>query len=598
MKEDDRLIKSTLLRKNGHQKTKEKDSEGSSIQSSYINQDYFHKDYHSQEDSSKIRLPIQHQAIIQRKVKVGENEIISDLPAGVVSAAGGVQIKDWLVGKKYTDEQKEKLKHLADKKYTLYRFANEEQLKQYLTIKKGEAELKVNFINVGQGSSTLVSKRQKEVSKYGLVDTGANPVNVPEFMKFKSDSYFKGEVRAGKEGKTVEGKTKFGIDSDRIKTFITHNHADHIGASEEKTLTYSPIVSGEREYRRRTEPKGSALETEDTIFSKTPIKPIMTDKAHKASDDENDDSLVMYTTTENEVVILPGDRGVEDLIEILKKLKSEKYNFAGKKVIIAASHHGSITGNSAALLNLFSEAKELLIIISAGCENSYHLPSAKEYLEDPEKPGKPMPDGTKRETDDGTKYTLYNTQNFQNSKGSIVYKAKGDQSAIYSKQILDGEIDTSGSKIGLNVLARFNAFIDKHNYEYIKEELGKNSFSEDVVLFRHCYYVYNAIRGQGDTSKKSQKDFEALSQDNKTEFKKCFENYIGGVKDLTEIKFLDGEVEWIRSGRERAGKKNSTNNSTNNSISSLGSKVAEGRGGLKRTREEKPKRGIRIRDDE
>lgn len=551
------MFKQVALNKND-QGMKQPGKQDESIQYSVFN-----KNYSSKEIQGHRVLPLtQPSEVIQRRVKVGSVEIIDDTSKEVKSTGesdtkdvkmeeiatdeitedGGletttkVSADEWITNKGYNMPQGEKLKKMAGKNRALYIFANEAELKKYVSIESGKAQLKVNFINVGQGSSALVSSRQKGVPKYALIDTGTNSFNVPEFLKLKKDGYFP------KEGETSTGKTetKRGIETDRIVTINTHDHADHIGASAGANKVYTAKVTGEEAYR---EPIGSppqeqkAKEREKEVFGEIGIKPLLGPDKDEHPKDENDNSLVTYKEMGNEIIIFPGDRGVEDLITILQPLSTATNKFTGKRVIIAASHHGSETGNNKALFELFSNAEQVFIVISAGCDNTYNLPSAKELIEDKEK-GEARPDGShlstpikdEMDTDVTTRYAIYNTQNLKDGKGSVVYKSDGSVSAIYSKQILEGKIDRHGSKKKTDIL--YNEFVQREGFESMIRDLPINTIIQENFEKFIKFYTYYFI-----ADKKGSIDKIAAMQEG---LGKRFEEVLDTIKEqLQKIKLED-----------------------------------------------------------
>lgn len=417
--------------------------------------------------------------IIQRKVHVGMGDQKSEIvekksaPTGDVDTTGKagdkinqITIEEWFntgrypgkdeKSKGYTDEEIQKLKKIVNKEAVLYSFAEEEQLKNYLKIKseRGEKEgLKINFINVGQGTASLVSR--KDAEKYTLIDAGKNQTDVPDFLKLKGDKYVTaaGKTEPEKKG-TKMIKEKISDAEEKMFTIISHDHADHTGAIRGQKENF---ITDEGQFRGVHGIDKKEAKKEEVLGGTDVIAALGSDDSHKPKQ-KNNTSLVMFTKTENEIIIFPGDREVEDLCDIIdENLKEE---IKGKKVVIAASHHGSITGTDEELLKKFKGAKQVHVVVSAGIDNRHHHPSSPLLMQN--QPGEPMTDGSEvkgfeQKKSTGTsgdmdvdqqepRYSVYYTQNLEGQKGSIVYKAKGKTSAIYSKGFIGttlGEVTES-----------------------------------------------------------------------------------------------------------------------------------------------------------
>lgn len=209
--------------------------------------------------------------------------------------------------------------------------------------------IEVNFIDVGQGDSELISCGGENM----LIDAGT-PEN--------------------------GGKVKNFIFSKGIRKLdyvvATHPHNDHIGGMEEvlsnfpvKKLLLSPgetttqgyenlLIEAKNKNIEAIEPqtgfKGNLGKAEFTVFS-----------PEKNYDDLNDMSLIIKLTYKDNSFLFTGDAGEERERALLN---------AGEDIsadVLKVGHHGSKTATSQAFL---TKVHPSFAVISVGAGNSYGLP--------------------------------------------------------------------------------------------------------------------------------------------------------------------------------------------------------------------------------
>ncbi len=191
----------------------------------------------------------------------------------------------------------------------------------------------VDFINVGQGDSTLIRIGQEAI----LIDTGGltyTDIATQNLIPF------------------LRSKRIYSINS----IFITHNDYDHCGALDSLKSNF----------------KVKNVYNYDSIF---PVKigPITFDNLNVYKDEateENDKSLVLYTEIKEKRFLFMGDapKSVEN--KILKD------NIELNCDYLKIGHHGSNTSSSEDFINRVSPEEA---IISCGLNNKFHHPN-KETL--------------------------------------------------------------------------------------------------------------------------------------------------------------------------------------------------------------------------
>jgi competence protein ComEC len=187
----------------------------------------------------------------------------------------------------------------------------------------------ISFINVGQGDSTLIVNKGKSY----LIDTGG--VSSIDLALETLIPYFK------KNG-------IYKLDA----VFITHHDYDHFGALESlKEHFYIGEIIEENNFK---------------VKSFTDIKFFNLNTYSSMWKEENDYSLVLYTSINNKGIMLMGDapKNIEKkIVNDYPKLKVD---------ILKLGHHGSSTSSSYEFLNTY---KPKISIISCGLKNKYNHPN-------------------------------------------------------------------------------------------------------------------------------------------------------------------------------------------------------------------------------
>jgi competence protein ComEC len=187
----------------------------------------------------------------------------------------------------------------------------------------------ISFINVGQGDSTLIVNKGKSY----LIDTGG--VSSIDLAVETLIPYFK------KNG-------IYKLDA----VFITHHDYDHFGALESlKEHFYIGEIIEENNFK---------------VKSFTDIKFFNLNTYSSMWKEENDYSLVLYTSINNKGIMLMGDAPTS----IEKKIVNDYPKL--KVDILKLGHHGSSTSSSYEFLNTY---KPKISIISCGLKNKYNHPN-------------------------------------------------------------------------------------------------------------------------------------------------------------------------------------------------------------------------------
>lgn len=354
-----------------------------------------------------------------------------------------------------------------------YEFAGFSELVKFLYIKKRQdGAYQTDVINVGQGTSVLVSNSDAE--RYGLVDLGPNPVNTPDFLRSKRNK--KTRPKAQGEGPSPS------VSMQNVDTIITHDHADHTGGQPIPGLP--PRLIGQVGGMGYEQIKGA-----ETILDRAGGLKAAPVQGTVPTSDENDVSLITYLDTPAAVVVMPGDRTVEDIM----KAQFPADLFTGKAVILVASHHGSETGTDADLLRAFKKggATEIVVIVSAGIKNIFSHPSARELLG--RRPGFSPKQGTVREIPgdetsgaEPVPYSIYSTQNMGNRRGSISVKADRRDFAVYTKKKA-GDIDLS-SVHTVSLPAPYGDNEAISTYGSLDTALIMDTAADPEAICRYCYF--------------------------------------------------------------------------------------------------------------
>lgn len=229
-------------------------------------------------------------------------------------------------------------------------------------------EIKISFINVGQGDSILIElPYQKEVY---LIDTGGVLRFQEEDWKKRNSPY---EVGRQVVVPYLKGKGISKID----KLILTHGDSDHMEGAEEivKEISVEEIHvtpnSLEKEVYRDL--------LQEVKKRNIPIKEQMAGMGWKVSDVEfhyvwpmdtvyegNNDSLVLYMKRGNFDALFTGDLEQEGEKELIKQFP-EIRNID----LLKAGHHGSKTSSSEEFLK---QVMPKITIFSAGENNRYNHP--------------------------------------------------------------------------------------------------------------------------------------------------------------------------------------------------------------------------------
>jgi beta-lactamase superfamily II metal-dependent hydrolase len=213
-------------------------------------------------------------------------------------------------------------------------------------------ELKVHFIDVGQGDAILI---QSPVGKTMLVDGGPKSAgkHVVDFLKAK-------------------GIKKLDY------VVATHPDADHIGGLIEVLNTFNVTNFIDSGYVHTSQTYYELLTLIDkknikfTVaeeLEKIPLDPKMVIRvlyADENAKDSNDATIVLKATFNKVSFLLMGDAdtAIEDYIR-------DKYDVSA--TVLKNGHHGSNTSSSAAFI---SSVKPSVAILSYGKNNSYGHPNA------------------------------------------------------------------------------------------------------------------------------------------------------------------------------------------------------------------------------
>jgi len=216
---------------------------------------------------------------------------------------------------------------------------------------QGDANpLRVTFVNVGQGDSTLIQTPEGFVI---LIDGGEKDTGIVSYLR------------------TVGIK--------RIDLMIaTHPHSDHIGGlvqvlgtfpvakvvtngQAHTTVTYENFLDGiataKAEYVEVK--RGDQIKAGSLVFSVlSPVANTYTDM--------NENSLILRFTFEGTTFLMMGDAGKDSEASLLASGQNIRAD------IFKVGHHGSTTGSSPAFLN---QAKPTIAVYNAGIGNQYHHPA-------------------------------------------------------------------------------------------------------------------------------------------------------------------------------------------------------------------------------
>ncbi|MER2079425.1 MBL fold metallo-hydrolase [Psychrobacillus psychrotolerans] len=214
-------------------------------------------------------------------------------------------------------------------------------------------DMKVHFIDVGQGDSILI---QSPNGKTMLIDGGT-----------KSD------------GDTIVAYLKSLKVSKLDYVVATHPDADHIGGLIDvvNSFTIVQFINSGKVHTTQTYEellsivlakniKYSEPKTGDSIPLDSAIK-LQVLHVDASADDNNDASIVLKATYNNISFLLTGDAAADIESKIMAK-------YDVKATVLKAGHHGSNTSSSARFINA---VKPTTTILSYGKDNSYGHPHAE-----------------------------------------------------------------------------------------------------------------------------------------------------------------------------------------------------------------------------
>ena len=221
------------------------------------------------------------------------------------------------------------------------------------------------FIDVGQGdSSVFISPYQKEVL---LIDTGGKINYATEEWEKR-----KNQVKLSNTIKTF--LYSLGI-SKLDYLILTHGDYDHMGEATElvKNFKIQNVLFNKGKYNALEKKLIKELEKRKIHYtqdvSKIPLKQNIFYLVNaKTYNNENDNSIVLYTKINNTKFLLMGDAGTSVEENLLKNIKFQNIDF------LKVGHHGSDSSTSAFFVNTI---KPINSIISVGKNNRYGHPTSK-----------------------------------------------------------------------------------------------------------------------------------------------------------------------------------------------------------------------------
>ncbi len=222
------------------------------------------------------------------------------------------------------------------------------------------------FLDVGQGDSILIHSDNYNV----LVDTGG-------IMKYYDEKWKKSNDFSIAENTIIPILKSYGISKIDF-LILTHGDYDHMGESINliNNFNVEKVIFNNDNYNDLELGLIKILEKKNVLYYKN-IKELnignnklyfLNDKVY---DNENDNSIILYTKINNYKFLLMGDAGVkveQDLID--------KYNLADID-ILKVGHHGSRTSSSKFFIDNINPKYS---IISVGKNNRYGHPN-KEILD-------------------------------------------------------------------------------------------------------------------------------------------------------------------------------------------------------------------------
>lgn len=213
-------------------------------------------------------------------------------------------------------------------------------------------EMKVHFIDVGQGDSILI---QSPNGKSMLIDGGGKSKDDPVLKFLKSQGISKldyvvathpDEDHIGGLISVLKSDIKIGTFLDSGKAHTSNTYKEMIQLiTNDKSIIFKPAT------------KGEVISFDGLIFNVL--------HANAKASDNNDASIVLKLIYNQVSFLLTGDADTGIESEMMSK-----YNV--KSTILKAGHHGSDTSSSAAFINA---VKPAVTILSYGESNSYGHPN-------------------------------------------------------------------------------------------------------------------------------------------------------------------------------------------------------------------------------
>ena len=262
-------------------------------------------------------------------------------------------------------------------------------------IPKLDGHYYIYYLDIGQGdSTTLVSPYQKEVI---MIDTGGK-------ITYETDDWQKSNKTYNLSDNTIKFLKSLGI-SQIDKLILTHGDMDHVGEAiniidniKVNTVIFNKGSLNDLELNITNTLKKQNINYYQNIKELDFYNNKLYSLNHELYDNENDNSIVLYTSINGLKLLFMGDAGVDaeaSLIDI--------YNISNID-ILKVGHHGSNTSTSLEFINYINPKYS---IISVGRNNRYNHP--------------------KDEVLDILKYTnIYRTD----KDGSVVFKIKNNKFSI------------------------------------------------------------------------------------------------------------------------------------------------------------------------
>ncbi len=217
-------------------------------------------------------------------------------------------------------------------------------------------ETYISYLDVGQGDSILIHKDNKNI----LIDTGGSLTTSGNISNNTIIPYLKSK-----------GINKVDY------LILTHGDADHMGESINIINKYKveKIIFNNGKYNDLELKLINKLKDKNISYYQG-IKNINLDDLKlsflntKISDDENDNSIVLYTKINNYKLLFMGDAGIEVESDLINKYNLENID------LLKIGHHGSKTSSSKEFIETTNPKYS---IISVGENNKYNHPN-KEVL--------------------------------------------------------------------------------------------------------------------------------------------------------------------------------------------------------------------------